>query len=134
MQKTCGFCAKTYTTKVGALGLLCPICAGDAAVMKYHAEHEQDFFVKIYTGGEKSNLYKAAFDAPYEVGKNLRTGTLIGYVSLSTGIFFIGRVVIGVQGAVWVKPNKRLCGKAFHDNHKVPFEDISCLFRFKGRK
>lgn len=134
-QKTCGFCAKTYTTKVNLRGVLCPICAEDSAIMRYHAEHEYDFFVKIYAGKDvSSNLYQATFNAPYEIGKNLSTGTLIGYVSRATGIFFIGRVVIGVEDAVWVKPNKRLCGPMFHDNHKVPFEDISCLFRFKGGK
>jgi hypothetical protein len=126
-QKTCGFCAKSYTTRVDKkMGCLCPNCAEDRGVMKYHVDFRQSFRVKI-----TNILYRPQYLGGYG-GTSLGVGTLIGYTSKATDIFFIGRVKHRGLTGLKVSPIQRL-GEALDCNiHDVPYDSVRCIFTLHG--
>ena len=124
VQKICEFCAKTFSVAPERKNRLCPMCTENRETIKRYIQAESKFSIHIPEEG--NCLYEPVYH-PVVTG-----GVLVGYISESTGIFFIGRIVELCPGKVITKPVSRICGTKIHDNHNVPYTSLKCTFRIKS--
>lgn len=127
IQKTCKFCGKPFTTSVDKKHVLCAVCTESRNALKYYIKLGRDILVQIT--GEGGQVYKTVMYAKYD-SANIRIGTVVGYVSTMTGLFFIGRVTQTKDYGASVRPIDRIGEKSIYDTHNVPYSSICCIFKF----
>lgn len=125
IQKICSFCTKNYTTKINFCGRLCPNCASNGLVIKYHIKQKRDFLIQIYT--EKTYV---TYETDFNISKkNMKVGCLIGYISEITKNFFVGIIISRTSKSMMVQPTRRRYETIVNDTHSVPYKCVGCLFR-----